>query len=55
LKKGEAKGRAAERIILQENGVLNGHRAGYSIDVIATITGLTPKQVVEIIQKNLST
>ena len=50
--KGEARGRVAERTELQENGVLNGHRAGYSIDAIATITGLTPEQVTEILKRH---
>ena len=52
LEKGEAIGRAAERTELQENGVLNGHRAGCSIDTIATITGLTPEQVTEILKRH---
>jgi predicted transposase/invertase (TIGR01784 family) len=49
---GEAIGRAAERTEIQENGVLNGHRAGYPIEVISTITGLTPEQITEILKQN---
>jgi predicted transposase/invertase (TIGR01784 family) len=48
LEKGEAKGRAG----LQENGVLNGHRAGYPIDAIAIITELTPEQVIKILKRH---
>ena len=36
----------------QEKAVINGNKAGYSIDVISTITGLTPEQITEILKRN---
>jgi predicted transposase/invertase (TIGR01784 family) len=50
--KGEAKGRAAERAEMQENVILNGHRAGYSIEIISIMTGLTPDRVTEILKRH---
>ena len=51
LVKGESIGRAAERAELQENGVLNGHRAGFPVETISTFTGLTHKQINEILKR----
>ena len=52
LEKGEAIGRAAERTELQENMVVNSHRAGLKLETIATITGLTDEQIDEILKRN---
>ena len=49
-KEGEAKGRAEERAELQENVVLNCRRAGLPVETISAITGLTPKQINEILK-----
>jgi predicted transposase/invertase (TIGR01784 family) len=48
LKKGRAEGRTETHI----QSVLNGHRAGYSIDVIATFTGLTTEQIIDILKQH---
>jgi len=59
LEKGEAigleEGRAEEREKAKqerEQTVLNIFKAGHSIDVIATFTGLTPQQITEILKQN---
>jgi predicted transposase/invertase (TIGR01784 family) len=50
--KGRTEGRAEGRAEVQENVVLNGHRAGYSIETISTITGLTFEQITEILNRH---
>ena len=44
LAKGRAEGKAEV--------VLNAHKAGYSIETIATFTALTPEQITEILKNN---
>jgi len=51
LAKGEAKGRTAERTEVQENVVINSHRAGLPVETVASITGLTSEQITEILQR----
>ena len=48
LEKGETKGRTE----VQENVVINSHRAGLPIETISTITGLTPEQITEILKRH---
>jgi hypothetical protein len=54
--KGEAigleKGKEEGRIEEQEKTVISGRKAGYSIEVIETFTGLTPEQITEILKRN---
>jgi predicted transposase/invertase (TIGR01784 family) len=50
--KGRAEGRAEGRTEVQENVVLNGHRAGCPIEVISTMTGLTSEQITEILKRH---
>jgi flagellar biosynthesis/type III secretory pathway protein FliH len=52
FKKGEAKGRVAERTEVQENVVIKSHLAGLPVETISTITGLTPEQIAAIIKKH---
>ena len=51
LEKGLAEGEA-KRIELQENVVINRHRAGFPVEIISTITGLTPKQIADILKQH---
>ena len=48
---GEMKGRAAERIEVQENIVIKSYQAGLSIETISSISGLTQEQIADIIQR----
>jgi predicted transposase YdaD len=48
LEKGLEKGRTETQI----QSVLNGHRAGYKIDVISTFTGLTIEQIKDILKQH---
>jgi len=50
LARGEALGRAAERAEIQENLVVKSHQKGLSIELISSISGLTPEQVIEILK-----
>ena len=54
--KGRADGRAEGLVegeaIGLEKVVINSHHAGYSIEDIATITGLLPEQMIEILKRN---
>ena len=52
LEKGEAIGRALERTELQENVVIKCHHEGFSVETIASITGLTPEQITEILNRH---
>jgi predicted transposase/invertase (TIGR01784 family) len=56
LEKGEAigleKGRTEGRAESDVNAVLNGHHAGYSIEIIANFTGLTKEQIIEILKQH---
>ena len=51
LSKGEAIG-DAERIKMQEDVVINSHKAGLPVEIISSITGLTSKQMIEILKRN---
>jgi len=46
------KGRAEGETIGLEKVAINAHKAGHSIEVIATFTGLTPQQISEILKQN---
>jgi predicted transposase/invertase (TIGR01784 family) len=46
------RGKAEGRSEIQEKGVLNGHSAGYSVEIISTITGLAPVQITEILKRH---
>jgi predicted transposase/invertase (TIGR01784 family) len=50
LAEGEAKGRAAERTEVQENIIINSFKAGYSVESISAITGITPEKIIEILK-----
>jgi len=52
LVEGEAKGRAAERIEVQKSMVINCHKEGLSVEIISKISGLTPEQITEIIDRH---
>jgi len=52
LVEGEAKGRAAERTEVQENMVINCCKEGLPVDTISKISGLTPEQVAEILNRH---
>ena len=47
MEKGEAK--------KNEQVVINSHKAGISMEIIATITGLNPEQIIEILKRNVLT
>ena len=49
---GKAEGRAEGEAIGLEKVVINSHRAGYSIDAISTITGLTGEKIIHILERN---
>jgi predicted transposase/invertase (TIGR01784 family) len=51
MKKGEVIGRAAERIKVQENMVINSHHAGLPIETIAAITGLPHEKITLILER----
>ena len=51
LEKGKAMG-DAERIKLQEDVVINSHKAGLPIEIISSITGLTSEQIIEILKRH---
>ena len=50
LEKGEALGRAAERIEVQKNTVFNSYKEGLSVEIISSITGLSIEHIVEILK-----
>jgi len=56
IEKGEAigleKGRAEEREKAKMETVIKAHKAGCSIELISSITGLTPQQITEILKQN---
>jgi hypothetical protein len=52
LVEGLAEGRAKGRAEVQAEIVFNSHRAGYPIENIATVTGLTPEQITEILKRH---
>jgi len=49
---GEAIGRALERTELQERVVIKCHHEGLPVETIASITGLTPGQITEILNRH---
>ena len=51
LEKGEAIGLEKGEAIGLEKVVINSHRAGYSIEVISTITGLTQEGIIHILDR----
>jgi predicted transposase/invertase (TIGR01784 family) len=56
LEKGEAigleKGKTEGRIEERELTVINGHKAGHSLDLIASFTGLSTEQITQILNNN---
>ena len=49
LAEGVAKGRAEGRAETEENVVIRSHQAGYTVEAISIITGLTPERITEIL------
>ena len=47
IEKGKAEGKAEERVLV----VINSHKAGLSVETIATITDLTPEQITTILKE----
>ena len=56
LFEGEMKGLEKGEVIGLEKGLekvaINGHLAGYTVEAISTITGLTPEQIIEILKRH---
>jgi len=52
LEKGEAIGLVKGEVIGLEKAVIRGHHKGHSIDTIASITDLSPEQIIKILKEN---